>query len=83
MQPILNNTNDSNAITNGYIKQQQQQMDDLDGTKSFTKHVQQIEEGEEEKVVLPVEMACMVPLKTMIGKLVRKSHADLMTLVDT
>lgn len=41
------------------------------------------EESNNEKVVLPVEMACMVPLRTLIGKLVHKAHADLMTLVDT
>ncbi|KAI9273703.1 mediator complex subunit MED14-domain-containing protein [Sporodiniella umbellata] len=37
----------------------------------------------EEKVVLPVEMASMIPLKSLIGKLIHKSYADLMTLTDT
>ncbi|KAG0985182.1 hypothetical protein G6F29_004223 [Rhizopus arrhizus] len=37
----------------------------------------------EEKIVLPVEMASMVSLKSLIGKLVHKSYSDLMTLTDT
>lgn len=35
------------------------------------------------KVVLPNEMACMVPLKILVGKLIRKAYEDLMTLTDT
>ena len=38
---------------------------------------------EQQKITLPNEMACMVPLKTLIGKMIRKAHADLMTLTDT
>lgn len=36
-----------------------------------------------DKIVLPVEMAGMVPLRTLIGKMINKAHADLMTLTDT
>lgn len=51
----------------------------------YTKPVDQInsKSSSEEKVVLPVEMASMVSLRALIGKLVHKSHADLMTLTDT
>ncbi|KAI8150222.1 mediator complex subunit MED14-domain-containing protein [Fennellomyces sp. T-0311] len=37
----------------------------------------------DEKIVLPNEMASMVPLQVLIGKMIRKAHADLMTLTDT
>lgn len=75
MQPILS-TDDTEAMTqsNGNV----QDMDEMNGTNlKHTKH------EDKEKVVLPVEMACMVPLRALIGKLVHKSHADLMTLTDT
>lgn len=39
--------------------------------------------GNEAKIVLPTEMASMVSLRTLIGKLIRKGYADLMTLTDT
>jgi hypothetical protein len=39
--------------------------------------------NEKVKAVLPVEMASMVPLRTLVGKLIHKAHADLMTLTDT
>ncbi|KAI8372823.1 mediator complex subunit MED14-domain-containing protein [Radiomyces spectabilis] len=34
-------------------------------------------------VVLPVEMACMVSLRALVGKMVQKAYAELMTLTDT
>ncbi|KAI8087237.1 mediator complex subunit MED14-domain-containing protein [Thamnidium elegans] len=85
MQPI-SSTDDTEPITqsNGYV----QPMDNINGTDSkltmtaATKKDKTIEETQE-KVVLPVEMACMVPLRALIGKLIHKSHADLMTLTDT
>ncbi|KAI8064780.1 mediator complex subunit MED14-domain-containing protein [Gongronella butleri] len=36
-----------------------------------------------EKMELPVEMAGMVPLRLLIGKMVSKAYSDLMTLTDT
>jgi hypothetical protein len=81
MQPILTTTDDTKLTqSNGYVKQQQQHTDEMNGTKSSNTTQQQ---QSEEKVVLPVEMACMVPLRTLIGKLIHKSHSDLMTLTDT
>ncbi|KAI9317591.1 mediator complex subunit MED14-domain-containing protein [Dichotomocladium elegans] len=39
--------------------------------------------GNEEKIVLPVEMISMVSLRELIGKMIRKATADLYTLTDT
>lgn len=36
-----------------------------------------------EKIVLPVEMASMVPLRTLTGKMINKAHADLINLTET
>ncbi|KAG0184516.1 mediator complex subunit [Apophysomyces sp. BC1034] len=41
------------------------------------------EASSDEKIVLPVEMASMVSLRNLVGKMIYKSHADLMTLTDT
>jgi hypothetical protein len=70
MQPTLTASEEIETIAqpNGYTKQ----VDQINGKSSL-----------EEKVVLPVEMASMVSLRALIGKLVHKSHADLMTLTDT
>jgi hypothetical protein len=71
MQPILTTTEEKQTTqTNGYVKQP-------NGTPS--KPIMKTEE----KIVLPVEMASMVSLKSLIGKLVHKSYSDLMTLTDT
>lgn len=87
MQPILS-TDNTEPITqsNGYVKQS----DDMDGVKTIISNDNRGEDNNEkqkeknsEKVVLPVEMACMVPLRALIGKLVHKSHADLITMTDT
>lgn len=82
MQPILS-TDDTEPITqpNGHV----QSIGGMNGTEkvSLMKTDDNNENGQDEKIVLPVEMACMVPLRTLIGKLIHKSHADLMTLTDT
>lgn len=72
MQPT---STEEQQVTNGHIKHEE----NING-----KHkLDGIKEEQEEKVVLPVEMASMVPLRALIGKLVHKAHADLMTLTDT
>jgi hypothetical protein len=70
MQPTLTASEETETITqpNGYSKK----VDQINGKSTV-----------EEKVVLPVEMASMVSLRALIGKLIHKSHADLMTLTDT
>lgn len=74
MQPT--SAEDENA--NGYIKHEE----NING-KQIKNKLNGLKEEQEEKVVLPVEMASMVPLRALIGKLVHKAHADLMTLTDT
>ncbi|KAI8985388.1 mediator complex subunit MED14-domain-containing protein [Pilobolus umbonatus] len=69
MQPILSTDNNTQQITNA--------RPEINGFKTKKPVIN------EEKIVLPVEMASMVPLKTLIGKMIYKSHADLMTLTDT
>ncbi|KAI8368341.1 mediator complex subunit MED14-domain-containing protein [Choanephora cucurbitarum] len=51
-------------------------------TSNGTSHLDEPSK-DKEKIVLPVEMASMVPLRTLIAKLVHKSYADLLTLTDT
>ncbi|SAM07877.1 hypothetical protein [Absidia glauca] len=80
---------------NGYGKQQQHLpqtnngFDDTNGTHINSNKEQQrpLVNGDNtpvpKKIVLPVEMASMVPLRTLVGKMIHKAHADLMTLTDT
>lgn len=70
MQPILKADEQqlTSTQTNGYVKQ-------VNGTPKSKPN--------QEKIVLPVEMASMISLKSLIGKLVHKSYADLLTLTDT
>lgn len=70
MQPILkaDEQQPTSTQTNGYVKQ-------VNGTPKSKPN--------QEKIVLPVEMASMISLKSLIGKLVHKSYADLLTLTDT
>lgn len=78
MQPILSPTEDLEATkTNGYTKHEEINGKPLNAIQETNK------DDKDEKVVLPVEMASMVPLKALIGKLIHKAHADLMTLTDT
>lgn len=81
---------------NGYGKQQQHLpqanngFDDNNGThisNSSKEQQRSFANGDNtplpKKIVLPVEMASMVPLRTLVGKMIHKAHADLMTLTDT
>ncbi|CAO3599157.1 unnamed protein product [Absidia cylindrospora] len=79
---------------NGYEKQSNEIDNNngltfIDEKKEQQKHIQQTtytngdSNHSKEKIVLPVEMASMVPLRTLVGKMINKAHADLMTLTDT
>lgn len=65
------------GFTNGYVKHEEK----INGERISTSDG--LKGDPEEKAVLPVEMASMIPLRAVIGKLIHKAHADLMTLTDT
>ncbi|KAF7726089.1 mediator complex subunit [Apophysomyces ossiformis] len=89
MQPISQTEQPDNGTTeiNGHVIQQHE----FNGQKAsmlMQKQQQETQNGEhevsgEEKIVLPVEMASMVSLRSLVGKMIYKSYADLMTLTDT
>ncbi|KAI8967316.1 mediator complex subunit MED14-domain-containing protein [Mycotypha africana] len=70
----LHSQNINGTSVNGQLKEKE---------KATVEEGKNNDEKETEKIALPVEMACMVPLRVMLGKLVHKAHSDLMTLVDT
>jgi hypothetical protein len=94
VSPMDDKTHISTDV-NGYGKQQQHLpqenngFDDKNGTHISSNKEQQrpLTNGDNtplpKKIVLPVEMASMVPLRTLVGKMIHKAHADMMTLTDT
>lgn len=82
MQPILSPKEEIESTgTNGYAKHEEINGKPLNAIQKTTTMTSN--NDNEEKVVLPVEMASMVPLKALIGKLIHKAHADLITLTET
>lgn len=88
MQPDSQTGLNSNetAQTNGHVKHEET----VNGKEALVGAVLADKQGhtgdrntKEEKIVLPNEMASMVPLQLLVGKVIRKAHADLMTLTDT
>ncbi|KAL0095351.1 mediator complex subunit MED14-domain-containing protein [Phycomyces blakesleeanus] len=75
--------NQETTETNGHVKQDHKNGKKAEVLTEILPHSEQTQIDHADKVVLPVEMASMVPLRVLIGKMVRKSHADLMTLTDT
>ncbi|GAN01025.1 mediator of RNA polymerase II transcription subunit 14-like [Mucor ambiguus] len=83
MQPVLSPKDEIESTkTNGYIKHEEINGKPLNAVQETTTTMTSNNDNEE-KVVLPVEMASMVPLKALIGKLIHKAHADLITLTET
>lgn len=83
MQPLLSPTEEiESAKTNGYAKHEEINGKPVNAVQE-TATTKTSNNDHEEKVVLPVEMASMVPLKALIGKLIHKAHADLITLTET
>lgn len=61
------------------------QQDGVNGKSVISKAVDPTpsQNGNVEKIALQNEMASMVPLQVLIGKMVNKTYADLQTLTDT
>lgn len=61
------------------------QQDGVNGKSVISKAVDPApsQNGNVERIALPNEMASMVPLQVLIGKMVNKTYADLQTLTDT
>lgn len=85
MQPTLSPTEEIESTkTNGYAKHEEINGKPLNAVQETTTTTTMSSSSEsEERVVLPVEMASMVPLKALMGKLIHKAHADLITLTET